>query len=154
MSPHLSVIRKENRYIAVGVIRRMAKKAVVLAIFLSLSPFAVASGSCPINLLSGTGDASSIAITFQNVGKLPIRELELNCVPFQQPVHKTGPTGCHEANALFFPGMEYTVSYPYPSGRSERLRISLRSVTLSNGYVWKPSRPQLCRVLEIDPKKR
>jgi hypothetical protein len=55
---------------------------------------------------------------------------------------------------LFFPGMQYTVNYPYPAGVAERIRISLKSATLSNGYVWTPSRRQVCRVLRVDPKKR
>ena len=134
--------------------RCMAKPALLLVIFSFLSPPAFAGGPCPVTLLSATGDANSISITFQNVGKLPIRELEFNCVPVQQHAEKAQPTSCREANALFFPGMEYTVSYPYPGGVPERILVALKSLTLSNGYVWKPSQRQLCRELRIYPKKK
>ena len=130
----------------------MAKAVRLVNIVAFLSSFAFASGSCPITLLSGAGDATSIAITFQNAGKLPIRQLEFNCTPVQRQPHK-GQHTCREANALFFPGMQYTVSYPYPRGVPERMRVSLKSITLSNGYVWKPSQRQPCRVLRINLDK-
>jgi hypothetical protein len=131
----------------------MPKAALSLIIFSFLTSLAFASGSCPITLLSGTGDATSIAITFQNAGKLPIRQLEFNCVPVQRQAHRAQHNTCREANALFFPGMEYTVRYSYPRGLPEQIQVSLKSVTLSNGYVWKPSQRQSCRVLRIKPEK-
>src|SRR5436190_18828927 len=76
-----------------------------------LSSFAFAGDTCPITLIGGTGDATSIAITFENAGKLPIRQLEFNCVPVRTQPHKA-EHACREANALFFPGMQYTVNYP------------------------------------------
>ena len=132
----------------------MVKAAPRVVIFMLVSSFAFAGSPCPLALLSGTDDASSFAITFQNVGKLPIRQLEFSCAPVRQHAHGDQNTSCRERNALFFPGMEYTVSYPYPRGRPERIVVSLRSATLSNGYVWKPSQHQLCRALRIDPRKR
>lgn len=131
-----------------------AIRFLIISISPILASVAFASDPCPITLLSATGDAGSIAITFQAAGKLPIRQLEFNCVPAQQQARKARYTHCREANALFFPGTEYTVSYPYPRGRPERIRVSLKSATLSNGYVWTPSKRQVCSVLRIVPKKR
>jgi hypothetical protein len=128
----------------------MAKAALILVVFPFLNLLAFGSGSCPINLLSAGGDANSISITFQNVGKLPIRQLEFDCVPLQESARKDQHITCREANALFFPGMEYTVSYPYPKGISSRILVSVKSITLSNGYVWKPSKNDRCGELRVD----
>jgi hypothetical protein len=127
----------------------MAKAALFLVVFPFLYLLAFGSGSYPINLLSAGGDASSISITFQNVGKLPIRQLEFDCVPLQEPARKDQRIS-REANALFFPGTEYAVSYPYPKGISTRILVSVKSITLSNGYVWKPSKNDRCGELRVD----
>jgi hypothetical protein len=128
----------------------MAKAVLILVVFPFLNLLAFGSGSCPINLLSAGGDANSISITFQNVGKLPIRQLEFDCVPLQESARKDQRITCREANALFFPGMEYTVSYPYPNGISSRILVSVKSIMLSNGYVWKPSKNDRCGELRVD----
>ncbi len=110
-----------------------------------------ASGTCPVTLVSGAADADAITVTFLNAGKLLIRRLELNCTLIHGQTHKAGRTPCREENALFFPGTEYTVRYPYPDGIRQPVRVSLRSVTLSDGYIWKPSKRQTCRILRIYP---
>ena len=132
----------------------MAKAALFLVIFLFLNLLAFGSGSCPINLLGADGAANSISITFQNIGKLPIRQLEFACVPLQEPVHKEQRISCRETNALFFPGMEYTVSYPYPNGISGRILVSVKSITLSTGYFWKPSKNDRCGELRVDLNRK
>jgi hypothetical protein len=128
----------------------MVKAALLPVISPVLSLLAFGSGTCPINLLQADRDANSISITFQNVGKLPIRRLEFDCAPLQEPGHKEQPITCREANALFFPGMEYTVSYPYPKGVSGRILVSVKSITLSDGYFWKPSKNDRCGELRVD----
>ena len=132
---------------------RMSKGILLVIIAGSLTASALTGDPCPITLLSGTGDANSIAVTFQNMGKLPIRQLEFNCIPLQLKAYRARPGACREANALFFPGMQYTVNYPYPRGIPERIRVSVKSIRVSNGYVWRPSRTQSCGVLKINPKK-
>ena len=132
----------------------MAKPALVLVIVPFLNLFAFGSGSCPIHLLSAEAGANSIAITFQNVGKLPIRQMEFDCVLLEDPAHKGQQISCREANALFFPGMEYTVSYPHAKGSYARLLVAVKSITLSNEYVWKPSKNDRCGGLKIDLNRK
>ena len=124
----------------------MAKAITVAACLLVIS-HAYAS-PCPVMLVSGIGDADGIVLTFRNSGKLPIRNLEFNCLlagPAQSMV-------CRERNALFYPGMEYALRYPYPRGTGQ-VTVSVKSATLSDGYVWKPSKRQPCRVLRIHPPR-
>jgi hypothetical protein len=115
---------------------------------------ACANGSpCPVMLVSGTGDADAIVVTFRNAGKLPIRQLEFNCTPAGTEAGKGQRARCREENALFYPGMEYTVRYPYPGGVRRAVVVTVKSVTLSEGYAFKPSKRQPCRTLRISPGK-
>lgn len=102
---------------------------------------------CPVMMVSGVGERDQIVLTFRNVGKLPIRRLEFACA-------SGGRTGvCREGNALFYPGMEYTVRYPYPAGKRGPVTVGVKSLTMSNGFVWKPSKKQPCRTLRVAPGK-
>jgi hypothetical protein len=55
---------------------------------------------------------------------------------------------------MFFSATPYTVSYAYPGSVPRTVLVSVKSVTLSGGYVWKPSRHETCRVLRIVPEHR
>lgn len=103
---------------------------------------------CPVMIVSGTGDRDGIAVTVRNAGKLPIRQLQLRCVGVSGKVGN-----CEEANALFYPGMEYTLRYPYPSGRRGVVTVAAQSATMSDGFVWKPTKKQPCRQIRISPPK-
>lgn len=124
----------------------------VMAVAASLLAASLAYASpCPVMLVSGVGDKDSIVLTFRNSGKLPIRRLELNCVlPGAAPSKQS--MACTEKNALFYPGLEYTLRYPYPR-RAPQVTVSVKGATLSDGYVWKPSKRQPCRVLRIPPSR-
>ena len=113
------------------------------------APLATASGSCPVTLLSGAAEPGGFSVTFMNAGKLPIRRLEFDCTVVNAQADKARRILCREQNALFFPGTEYTVRYPYPGGIPRPVQVSLKSVTSSDGYIWKPSQRQPCRVLKI-----
>jgi hypothetical protein len=129
-------------------------EAIQLAMLaLLFAPLATASGSCPVTLLTGAADPGAFSVTFMNAGKLPIRRLEFDCMVANTQAHKAERALCREQNALFFPGTEYTVRYPYPGGIPRSVRVSLKSVTSSDGYIWKPSQRQPCRVLKIYPGK-
>jgi hypothetical protein len=56
-------------------------------------------------------------------------------------------------NALFYPGMQYTVRYPYPGGVRGTITLAVKSVTMSDGFVWKLSKKQPCRALRIVPQQ-
>ena len=125
--------------------------AILTVFFASL---AGASSSCPVTLVSAAAEPDAITVTFLNAGKLPIRQLEFNCALLRPHTPKAQPPArCREQNALFFPGTEYTVRYTYP-GIPRPVRVSLKSITSSDGYIWKPSQRQPCRVLKIYPGKQ
>lgn len=117
-----------------------------------LQPYATGS-VCPVMLVSGAGEPDAMVVTFRNAGKLPIRRLEFNCTPVRAQSGNRARRACREQNALFYPGPEYTVRYPYPGGVAQAVVVSLKSVTLSDGTVWKPSKRQPCRALRITPRK-
>jgi hypothetical protein len=125
-------------------------KAITLAACLLSVSLAYAS-SCPVTLVSGMADVDGIVLTFWNSGKLPIRNLEFDCTSVRaaQPGQRMA---CREKNALFYPGTEYTLRYPYPRG-TRQVTVSVKSATLSNGYVFKPSKRQPCRTLRISPER-
>lgn len=109
---------------------------------------------CPVTLISGMGDSNSVSITFRNTGKLVVRQLEFNCKLPDNRIYKSASLSCGERNALFFSGMDYTVSYPYQGHLPARVRVSLKSVTFSDGSVWKPPQAASCRVLQMTLRKR
>jgi hypothetical protein len=106
---------------------------------------------CPVMFVSGVGESDGIVLTFRNSGKLPIRLLEFSCK--SQPSPRDSNT-CREANALFYPGMQYTLRYPYPDGKAKPVMLAVESVTTSDGFTWTPSKKQPCRTLRIVPHAR
>ena len=131
----------------------MSKPMQLVILAVLLVPLSYAS-TCPVTLVTGTIDRDAISITFRNAGKLPIRRLEFQCTLAQQGTHKATSAVCREQNALFFPGSEYTVSYAYAGGVPRPVRVSVKSLTLGNGFVFKPSQRQPCRALRIRPEKK
>ena len=116
--------------------------------------FSQASASvCPVMMVSATGDPDAMVVTVRNAGKLPIRRLEFNCTPVHAQPGKAASRLCREENALLYPGTEHTARYPYPRGKAQAMLLSLKSVTLSDGTVWKPSKRQPCRMLRISPRR-
>jgi hypothetical protein len=99
-------------------------------------------------MVSGVGESDGIVVTFRNSGKLLIRHLEFDCTA--QSRRASGV--CRETNALFYPGMEYSVRYPYPGGRAVTVMLAVKSITTSDGFTFKPSKRQPCRTLRIVPR--
>lgn len=111
---------------------------------------AVTQSPCPVLLVGGAADQSRISITFVNMGKLAIRKLEFSCGPSNSAIGNLADLSpCTENNALFYPGQEYTLEYANQH-RSRHIQISVKAVMLSDGYIWKPSGGQSCRVVTID----
>ncbi len=121
----------------------------IIGILLYISGRAIAV--CPVMLISGVGQSDGIVLTFRNSGKLPIRHLEFSC---KSSPSQRDSNACREANALFYPGMQYTVRYPYPSGSAKTVTLAVKSVTTSDGFTWKPTKKQPCRTLRIVPRTR
>ncbi|MGA7290348.1 MAG: hypothetical protein WBX02_19760 [Terriglobales bacterium] len=131
---------------------RFMLASIRLAVFVVLlGQLANATGRCPVTLVSASGTLDSVSITFMNAGKLPIRRLEFSC---KLTGDRSDNIRCEEDNALFYPGMEYTVTYAHMARIPEQVRISLKSLTLADGYVWKPNPAASCRVLRVDSKKK
>jgi len=127
-----------------------ARALAILAVLVSTSAYAL--GACPVMMISGAAERDNIVLTFRNSGKLPIRQLDFSCTPLQaQLADRTNQ--CREANALFYPGMQYTVRYPYPGATRGSITVTVKSVTMSDGFVWKPAKKQPCRALRIVPGK-
>lgn len=131
--------------------RTLIEKIRIVIFIVLLGQLANAAGRCPVTLVSASGTLDSLSITFMNAGKLPIRRLEFNC---QLIGDRSDSIRCAEENALFYPGMEYTVTYAHKARVAERARVSLKSVTLADGYIWKPNPAVTCRVLRIELKKK
>jgi hypothetical protein len=117
-----------------------------LAIVLALSP-ALPGRACPVMLVSGSGRAGAIDLTFRNRDKLPIRRLEFTCRIANAPA-KAALVPCYEPNASFLPGGQYTLTYGVPGGRGPVV-VSVKSAMFADGRTWKPSKHDPCRVLKI-----
>lgn len=128
--------------------------AVAPILVIGLPGLLQASGARPLTLVSGAGDRDSIRVTFRNIGKLPIRRTEFSCVLARGQAHPVSNGDCREDNAMFFSATPCTVRYAYPGGVPRTVLVSVKSVTLSGGYVWKPLRHETCRVLRIVPAHR
>jgi hypothetical protein len=108
-----------------------------------------AKSACPIMLVTGAKDQDTISVTFRNVGKVPIRRLELNCKLANPPAKAAGQARCYEPNASFLPVGEYTVSYGIPGSARGTVLVSVKRVTFSDGREWKPTKQDPCRALTI-----
>jgi hypothetical protein len=128
---------------------RWARNISIIGILLFLSVDALAV--CPVMLVSGVGESDGIVLTFRNSGKLLIRQLEFSC---KSEPSQRGSNACREANTLFYPGMQYTVRYPYPGGKAQTVTLAVKSVTTSDGFTWKPTKKQPCRTLRIVPRPK
>lgn len=125
-------------------------QAVLFVILALLPPREVRdTGGCPVLLVSGTADSDSIAVTFRDMNKLPIRRLEFSCKLADARADKAHSTRCYEPNASFMPRNEYTLRYSYPGGARGPMLVTVKSVTFSDGHTWKPSKREACRVLKI-----
>ena len=124
---------------------------VILTLFLSplLSSEVRDTGGCPVLLVSATADSDAIAVTFRDMTKMPIRRLEFSCKWPDARADKAHPTRCYEPNGSFMPRDEYTLRYSYQRAVGRRMLVSVKSVTFSDGHMWKPSKRVSCRVLTV-----
>jgi hypothetical protein len=107
--------------------------------------------ACPVFLLEGKANQDGIVLSFRNKGKLPIQELEFNCTP----ASTSTPHGlaCHTETGLFFPGTDYTSSFPYGS-RAQSVQVALRTARFSDGSTWLANRDQKCQPLRMVSKRQ
>jgi len=125
-------------------------KALPLALLaLAFASRGETKSSCPIMLVGGAKDQDTISVTFRNTGKVPIRRLEFSCRLTSPPAKGVGQARCYEPNASFLPVGEYTVSYAIPGGSRGTVLVSVKSVTFSDGRVWKPTKRDPCHTLSI-----
>ncbi len=103
--------------------------------------------ACPVSLFDGKAGPDGIALSFRNVGKLPVQQLAFACTPSK------GPAVCHEEMGLFFPGTDYSSSFAYP-GRAASIVVSLQAARLADGSMWLAKRDQHCRPLRVVRKHK
>lgn len=110
----------------------------------------LSENACPIMLIGGAARQDHISITFANIGKHPITQLDFNCGPRTSMVGETrsASSSCRENNALFFPARQYTIDCTVQD-LSHDIEISVKSATFSDGYIWKPSRIASCRAVTV-----
>ena len=133
----------------------MEKAIAVLALVLAFAPRGETGSACPIMLVSGSKDQDTISVTFRNSAKSPVRRLEFDCRLANAPAGASEQARCYEPNASFLPVGEYTVSYAIPGGSHEAVLVSVKSVTFSDGHVFKPTKRDPCRTLTIrTPSKK
>jgi hypothetical protein len=127
----------------------MSKALLLGLLALAFTPRGETKSSCPIMLIGGAKDQNTISVTFRNTAKLPIRRLEFNCRLANARANGAGQTRCYEPNASFLPVGEYTVSYAIPGGSRGTVLVSVKSVTFSDGHVFKPTKRDPCTTLTI-----
>ena len=131
------------------MIPRMSKALPLALLALAFASRGDTKSSCPIMLVGGAKDQDTISVTFRNTAKLPIRRLEFSCRLTSPPAKGVGQARCYEPNASFLPVGEYTVSYAIPGGSRGTVLVSVKSVTFSDGHIFKPTKRDPCKTLMI-----
>jgi hypothetical protein len=106
---------------------------------------------CPVMLVDGKTSPDTIALSFRNKGKLPIRQLSLACAP--SPYKKGADSTCHTENGVFFPGMQYSINLAYPQANKHQIVISVKEVVTNTGARWTTTSPDKCRPFRITHKR-
>jgi hypothetical protein len=130
-------------------INSRSKKLAFLALSVVLTSFQssqAASTACPVMLYGGKVNRGTVSLGFMNRGKVPIRELALNCG--WPGSHSTRPSECHTEEGLFFPGTPYTLTFDNPDKTSHSIVISVKNAVL-DGYIWSSTQDQPCRPLKV-----
>src|SRR3954453_18953921 len=130
---------------------RIAVRLLILELL--LVSFAVAGPPCPVMMVRGSGDHGGFHLAFRNMGKLAIRALDFNCTATNRRTGKLRAGLCREGNGMFYPGPEYNLTFAYPNGKPEQVKVTVKSALLMDGYLWRPSKGQACRALRIQPKQ-
>mgnify|MGYP003694811803 CR=1 FL=1 len=128
---------------------RWARDISIIGIFASLvSPDALAV--CPVMIVSGVGESDGIVLTSSQLRQTSHPaigvQLQIAAESTRLRTHATRPM------LSFYPGMQYTVRYPYPDGKAKPVTLAVKSVTTSDGFTWTPSKKQPCRTLRIVPR--
>jgi hypothetical protein len=131
------------------MIRRMSKALPLALLALAFAARGDTKSSCPIMLVGGAKDQDTISVTFRNTAKLPIRRLEFSCRLANPPAKGARQARCYEPNASFLPVGEYTVLYAIPGGSRGTVLVTVKSVTFSDGHIFKPTKRDPCKTLTI-----
>ena len=131
------------------MIPRMSKALPLALLALAFASRGDTKSSCPIMLVGGAKDQDTISVIFRNTGKFPIRRLEFSCRLTGPPAKGVGKARCYEPNASFLPVGEYTVSYAIPGGSRGTVLVTVKSVTFSDGHIFKPTKRDPCKTLTI-----
>ena len=129
---------------------RIAKTFFLACIIALSAQVSLADAPCPVTLIDGSYTQGGISLSFRNIGKLPIQQLELDCAPLGG--QSAARTACHVESGLFFPGTQSAMSFLYPGNRLNAVLVSVKRIRLSDGNIWMATRSQFCPTLKIRRK--
>jgi hypothetical protein len=106
---------------------------------------------CPVSLTSATAEQDRIQLEFRNVGKLPIEEIGLSCMPSVKG--RLHGAICHDETGIFYPGTESWIQIDYPGANRHNVVISVTDVRLAGRVYWHTRPTNSCRDLIVSRKK-
>ncbi len=121
-------------------------------VLLGFAALAHAARDCPIVLLSGKSTATGISVTARNNSHFAIGRLAFNCA-VQGRTKNEPPMRCNANSPMFFPGSEFTAEFYYPA-KPKTVTLSVKALSQSNGFLWKPLRKDSCQTLTIAPPRK
>ena len=103
--------------------------------------------ACPVRLSNGNANQKDLGLTFMDTAKVPIRQLEFFCTPIGE--HSAGRSVCHVETGIFYPGTPYPIRFSFSNKGARTILVSLKSVRLSEEYLWTSTHDEPCRSLRI-----
>jgi hypothetical protein len=108
--------------------------------------------ACPVIIFDGKADQEDLGLTLMNTAKVPIRQLEFYCTAVGG--HSARRSVCHVETGIFYPGTPYPIRFSFASKGARTVLVSMRSVQLSESYLWTAIHDQACRSLRISAKTK
>jgi hypothetical protein len=108
--------------------------------------------ACPVMIFDGKADQEILSLKLMDKAKVPIRQLEFYCTPLNGS--SASRTLCHVETGIFYPGTSYPVRFNYAAKGAHTILLSLKSVELSEGYLWTSTHDQACRPLRISMRAK
>jgi hypothetical protein len=127
-------------------------KSLAAVCLLILAQHSHAEIACPVMIFDGKAGQETLSLKLMDKAKVPIRQLEFYCTPLNgSPARRTV---CHVETGIFYPGTSYPVRFNYAAKGAHTILMSLRSVQLSEGYIWTSTHDQACRSLRITSRAK
>jgi hypothetical protein len=108
--------------------------------------------ACPVMIFDGKADQETLGLKLMDKAKVPTRQLEFYCTPLNGSSARR--TVCHVEAGIFYPGTSYPVRFNYAAKGVHTILVTLKSVELSEGYIWTSTHDQSCRPLRISARAK